>query len=121
MSKLNGQWLGTFSGSTTGSIIVNIDERQEHYEGTATLSEDNQTHLHSLASFRTTNKDPKFQFRTGPILALDSTTGNGLTWDELKQRLGNDQAFSQYADVAGVVQRESLTLSWLTDTGVNGR
>ena len=118
MPKMNGQWLGSFSGSTTGSVIVNIDERQEHYEGTAVLIEDDQTLPHSLVSFRTTNKESKFQFRTGPILALDPRTGNGLSLDEVKQRLGKDEVFSKYADVAGAVDRESLTLSWVTDTGV---
>jgi len=121
MSKMNGQWLGNFSGSTTGSVVVNIDERQEHYEGTAVLIEDDQTLPHSVVSFRTANKEPKFQFRTEPILALDPRTGNGLSLDELKQRLGKDEVFSKYTDVAGTVDRESLTLTWSTNTGVEGK
>ncbi|MGA9038982.1 MAG: FRG domain-containing protein [Terriglobales bacterium] len=121
MSKMNGQWFGSFSGLTTGSIIVNIDERQEHYEGTAVLIEDDPMLPYSVASFQTTDKEPKFQFRAGPILALDPGTGNGLSLDELKQRFGKDEAFSKYADVAGTMDRESLTLAWRTDTGVDGK
>jgi len=55
------------------------------------------------------------------ILALDPKTGAGLSLEDLKQRLGKDQVFSQYADVSGTVDRESLTLAWVTDTGVEGR
>jgi hypothetical protein len=121
MPKMNGQWIGTFSGSTTGSVIVNTDERQEHYEGIAVLIEDDQTLPHSVVSFQTKNKEPNFQFRTGPILALDPGTGNALSLDELKQRLGKHEVFSKYANVTGAVSRESLTLTWLTDTGVEGK
>lgn len=117
---MNGQWLGRFAGSTSGSIIVNIDERTESYEGTANLIEDDENLPDSLVSFRTANKEPNFQFRTGVILALDKKTGAGLSLEQLQQRLGADQAFSKYADVRGTVDQDSLTLSWATDTGVQG-
>jgi hypothetical protein len=118
MSKMNGQWLGNYSGTSAGSIILNIDERQEHYEGSAHLIEDDRTLPDSFVSFRTPNKDPRFQFRTDVILALDPKTGSGLSLEELKERFGKDNIFSKYADVTGTVERESLTLSWVTDTGV---
>src|SRR5665811_999338 len=107
MSKMNGQWLGTFSGSTAGSIIVNIDERPEYYEGAANLIEDDRVLPDSVVSFRTTNKEPNFHFRSGPILALDPKTGAGLSLEEMKQRLGADEAFSKYADVTGSVDHET--------------
>jgi hypothetical protein len=65
--SMNGQWIGSYSGSSTGSIVVNIDERQEHYQGTAILIEDDQKFPYSVVSFRTANKDPKFQFRAGRV------------------------------------------------------
>lgn len=120
MSKMNGQWLGKFSGSTTGSIIINIDERRERYEGTAILLEDEESLPHSVVSFQTADKESAFQFRAGPISALDPKTGNGLSLEELKHRLGADEVFSKYADVRGTVDSASLTLSWTTDTGVAG-
>jgi hypothetical protein len=118
---MNGQWIGTFAGSTDGTIVVNIDERQEYYEGTANLIEDDRTLPDSFVSFRTANKESQFQFRTDVILALDPKTGAGLSLEDLQKRFGQDQAFSRYADVKGTVDRESLTLSWLTDTGAEGK
>lgn len=117
---MNGQWLGRFAGSTSGSIVVNIDERPEYFEGTANLIEDDENLPDSVVSFRTVNKEPNFQFRTGVILAIDKKTGAGLSLEELRPRLGADQAFSKYADVRGTVDQDSLTLSWTTDTGVQG-
>jgi hypothetical protein len=121
MCKMNGQWLGNYSGTTSGSIILNIDERQERYEGSAHLIENDRTLPDSFVSFRTPNKDPGFQFRTDVILALDPKTGSGLSLDELKERIGKDNIFSKYADVTGAVEGESLTLAWVTDTGVEGK
>ena len=121
MPKLNGQWTGTFSGSSTGSITVNIDDRREQYEGTAVLIEDDPVLPHSVVSFQTPDKQSNFKFRTGPILALDPKTGSGLTLEELKKRFGADEAFSKYADVSGTFDDASLTMSWATDTGVEGR
>ena len=118
---MNGQWIGNYSGSTTGAIIVNIDERAGHYVGTAILIEDNPKLPTSVVSFQTANKGPKFQFRASPILALDPKTGNGLSLEELTQFLGKDEVFSTSADVTGTVEPESLTLSWVTDTGVEGK
>ena len=54
------------------------------------------------------------------ILALDPVNGAGLSLDKLKKRLGADEVFSKYADVKGAVDRESLKMSWVTDTGVTG-
>jgi len=66
---MNGQWLGRYSGSVPGSIILNVDERQSYFEGTANLIEDDRSLPESFVSFRTTNKDSKFRFRTDVILA----------------------------------------------------
>jgi hypothetical protein len=118
---MNGQWIGSYTGTTPGTIIVNIDERRGHYEGTAYLLEDDRTSLDSALSFRTANKEPKFQFRTDPIIALDPNTGDPLSWEELVQRLGKNESFSKYADVTGTLDREWLTVSWVTDTGMQGQ
>jgi hypothetical protein len=118
---MNGQWLGSYSGSTTGSIIVNIDERVGHYQGMAILIEDDQSLPQSVVSFQTADQESVFHFRAGPILALDPTTGNGLTLEEMRKLFGLDVRFSQYADISGTLGEQSLTLSWSTDIGLYGR
>jgi hypothetical protein len=102
-------------------MVVNIDERRDYYEGTAVLIEGDTTLPDSFVSFQTANKDSKFQFRTGVILALDPQTGAAISLEQLKQRLGKDETFSKYADVSGTFDSESLSLSWVTDTGVEGK
>jgi hypothetical protein len=108
---MNGQWLGRYSGTTSFAMIVNIDERRDFYRGAAYLIEDDRKLPDSLVGFQTVNRQSPFEFRTEVILALDSVNGAGLSLDELKKRLGEDEVFSKYADVKGAVDRESLKMS----------
>src|SRR5690242_19522438 len=117
---MNGQWLGRYSGTTSGSMIVNIDERPDSYRGTAYLIEDDRNLPDSLAAFQTANKISPFEFRTEVILLLDPINGAGLSLEELKKRYGENEVWSKYADVKASVDRDSLKMSWVTDTGVKG-
>ena len=38
---MKGQWIGNYTGSSPGMIIVNVDERSTHYQGVAYLHESN--------------------------------------------------------------------------------
>jgi hypothetical protein len=118
MSKsdgMNGQWLGTFDG---GKIIVNIDELESNYEGIAYLWENDKDLPSSVAFFSTPNKERNFKFRTSAIHAIDPATNLPAAWDTVKDKFSSDVKFSQYADIEGSFGDDSLTFSWITDTGV---
>jgi hypothetical protein len=117
---MNGQWLGTYAGTTSGGVILNIDERPDFYRGAAYLIEDDRKLPDSLAAFQTVNKESPFEFRTEVILPLDPVNGAGLSLEELKKRFGENEVWSKYADVKATVDRDSLKMSWVTDTGVRG-
>jgi hypothetical protein len=74
---MNGQWIGKYSGSNDGLIVANIDDRQSHFEGIAYLNESNGSLPGTAAYFRTQNRDPQFNFRTGLILPINPR--NGIT------------------------------------------
>ena len=57
MSSMNGQWLGRYFGTTSGAMIVNIDERRNFYRGAAYLIEDDRKLPDSLVGFQTVNKE----------------------------------------------------------------
>jgi len=92
---MNGQWIGTYEGSTTGTIVVNIDERSSHYQGVAYLLESDAALPSSAAFFTTKNKEQTFAFRTDPILAIDSRSGSLVGWDALKSRYRENMPFSR--------------------------
>ncbi len=116
---MNGQWIGKYSGTSEGMIIVNVDDRGAYYEGAAFLHEANQTIPGAAATFKTPNKNRAFQVHTNIILPIDPRTGLVATPDNIKS-LNPDAVLSNHADVTGSWDDASLTLAWTTDAGVNG-
>lgn len=114
---MNGQWIGSFAGSTGGKIIVNIDERELDYQGVAYLIPNDVTYPSTAAYFKTTNKDADFKLRTHSIQPIDPTSGFIAPWESLKHRYPKIVGFSQYVDVTGSCKNDSLTLSWVSDIG----
>jgi hypothetical protein len=117
---MNGQWLGEYSGSSKGTIIVNIDERESDYQGVAHLLDADNTLPISAAFFATPNKESRFSFRTNAILAFDPTSGIIAPWESVKRHFPENVTFSKHADVSGSWNDASLTLSWVTDAGAKG-
>lgn len=117
---MKGQWIGIYSGSNDGLIVVNVDERQTHFEGVAYLNEGNGSLPSTAAAFRTKNKDPKFTFRTGAILPINPFTGTTDSWDSLKRHFPQEVVIPEYADVEGSWDENELKLSWLTNIATHG-
>jgi FRG domain len=114
---MNGQWLGTFDG---GTIIVNIDERDLYYQGVAYVLESDKNIPSVAVFFRTSNKDVSFHFRTDSIQAIDPTLGFVSAWENVKPHFPSDATIYKYVDVEGSWDRDHLTLSWKTDSGLTG-
>jgi hypothetical protein len=120
-AKMNGQWIGTYTvGDATGRIHVNIDEVESGYLGMAYVFDADPKLPTAVAYFATPSKEREFSFRTDPIQAVDPQTGNAVPWESVKSKFPEGTAFSSYADVRGSFDHASLTLSWITDTGLSG-
>jgi len=118
---MRGQWIGNYTGTSPGTIIVNTDERPADFEGVAYLLESNPAVPSVWASFVTKNKDRTFSFRTRGIFPIDPLTRLPVPdWDTVKKYYGADAVISKYADVEGSWDEALLTLRWNTDTGVTG-
>src|SRR5712692_4593362 len=117
---MNGQWIGSYTGSSEGTIIVNVDDRSSYYQGVAYLNERDQTRPNIAAFFRTPNKNKDLGFRTALIMPIDPRQGIPVVWESIKQHYAAGMAISTYADVTGFWDDASLTLRWTTDLGVTG-
>jgi hypothetical protein len=118
--NMNGQWIGTYDGATSGALHINIDEGESTFAGVAYLFTNTPELPPSVAYFETPNKDQNFSFRTNLIQAIDRDTFRAVPWDSVKSKYGNDVMFSTYADITGTWDQNSLELNWTTDTGVTG-
>lgn len=118
--KMNGQWIGTYTGADTGNIHVNVDETELNYRGVAYLWPFDQKLPPVAGYFTTPNKEKEFSFRTEGIDAIDRVTCDAVPWKAIQDKYPEGTNFSAYADVRGSFDESSLTLSWITDTGVTG-
>lgn len=118
---MNGQWIGEFSGSTTGSLIVNIDDRSTYYQGVAYIRKNAGTpSVAAAALFRTVDKSNPCRFRTGLIAPIDPGLGAPVLRDAFVQRYQADLRLANFADVVAEWNNQSLKLTWVADDGLTG-
>ena len=117
---MKGQWIGTYTGSSEGMIIVNIDERSSHYQGVAYLHDNKETLPSTAIYFKTNNKDREFDFRTDVMAPIDPQSKIAATWDQVKHHYPQEVTVSKDAIVKGSWNNNTLSLSWRTNIGVTG-
>ncbi len=117
---MNGQWIGKYTGSSSGSIIVNLDDMGDYYEGVAFLLNSDEKLPKVAAALKTNDKSRTFKFKTSAIYAIDPRTNLINTWDNVKQLYSPDVIFSKEAEVHGCWNQKKLVLNWSTIEGITG-
>lgn len=112
---MNGQWMGQYTGSNSGSIIVNLDDMGEHYEGIAFLIDTNNQLPVTVAMLKTSDKARTFQFKTPAILSINRQTQLIDTWDNVKRFFPAEMVFPKEAEVRGEWNEERLVFNCSTD------
>jgi len=116
---MKGQWIGNFSGSSSGQVIVNIDESPSFYQGVVYLHESEAGLPSALAGVVTTDKKTSFECRA-IVFPINPRTRRPDIWANIKADYDATVNFSTYADIKGSWDDETLNLSWTTDIGVVG-
>jgi len=102
---MKGQWIGRYSGTFDGQIVVNVDEYQEHYQGIAYLIDDNKAALRVAVGFQTPNKDHEFTFRTMEI----------NVFDPVSQQISTPDGVQQYFPGVPMADFVDVKISWADD------
>ena len=58
---MNGQWIGRYTGSNTGLLVVEIDDMGTHYEGRAFAYDDNPLLPGTVVLIKTPDKAKHYQ------------------------------------------------------------
>lgn len=122
VNEMKGQWIGRYTGSHEGGIIVNIDDLQNFYQGTVYLNEDD-VNLPSIALFfRTKDKARSFTISESElaIMPIDRRTRTTNRWENVKEFYPKVESLAKKAEVKGDFDNTSLKLFWSTDNGLNG-
>lgn len=119
---MKGQWIGDYEATPGGRIVVNMDEREFCFEGTAYVHPGAMDIPKSEIVFRTTDKNTdNFTFTTRNLFPLHPLTHERVRWEDIKPQLATDAVMSNSATVTGKVEGGKLVLSWFTDIGLTGR
>jgi hypothetical protein len=114
---VKGQWLGTYTGSTEGNLMVNIDEVDDHYEAVAYISPSTKELPSSVAYLHTANKNQE-QESVAYLNAVDPRTWFQVEWEEIKDLYGENVVHSKEAKVKLRASGNSLKINAVTDIGI---
>ncbi|MEP7355545.1 MAG: hypothetical protein ABI824_20130 [Acidobacteriota bacterium] len=118
---MNGQWMGAYKGiAHDGTLLVNIDERRSHFEGTAYFRPNNKEVPGSRVNFRTLDKEKEFKFLTSNFAAIDPLTGNDTSFDAVKQFYPKGFSVASEIEVAGRWDKSHLEFGWQSEGGLSG-
>ena len=117
---LSGQWVTAYTGSNTGTLVLDIDEVGDHYEGTA-IGWDNIPILpNALVRFRTISKTVIQKLRNIQLVPLDNF-GNLIPPKMLEAaKAANTFQVPQTIDVDIELKGANLEVSWKTNMGTIG-
>lgn len=115
---MNGQWLGRYTGTNSGTLMIDLDDKGTHYEGRACAYDDNTALPSTFVIVKTENKATQFQLRL-QLYPLDPRTGDATTWNQLGSVFPN-VTFPVFADVIFDLQGHIPSINWRTNIETTG-
>jgi hypothetical protein len=114
---MKGQWLGLYSGSTKGRILINIDEVDDHYEAIAYLKPFDHNIPSSVVYGKTINKTTEHDIlaKTYPV---SPETGFEADWDDVKKFYSDDIIHSKESKVNLKMVDDKLHILSKSDLGI---
>lgn len=114
---MKGQWIGEYTGNVDGTLMVNVDELDDHYEAVAYVRPTDASIPASVAYMSTENKGDKHKTKAF-INAVDPRNGFQCKWDEIKDLYDKDVSHSTEADVSLEKVNGKLHINAITDIEV---
>jgi hypothetical protein len=73
---VNGQWIGHYTGTNSGLLVVDFDDRGTFYQGSATLTDERRDIAPLFVAIRTADKSPhqSLSLKVWPYVATQSPT-----------------------------------------------
>ena len=114
---MKGQWIGAYTGSVDGELMVNIDEFTDHYEAVAYIRPTDRNIPASVAYLETDNKNDK-QKTKAFINPVDPRNGDQCKWDDIKDLYNDGVSHSNEANLTLEIVDGQLHIDAITDIGV---
>lgn len=120
---MNGQWIGDGSGTSSGFVILNLDQKDESYEGRITILSYVLEKVSIVAQVKinksklnvVTGKFTGELFNILPINLENRRVGN---WKEFLEI--SEEQISKTGEINGCLEGEAVNGTWNTDKGYKG-
>jgi hypothetical protein len=117
---MKGQWLGEYTGTNSGRIMVNVDEFLSYYRGVAYLRDNNPQLPGSAVAFQTVDKRNSCEIQVSGIFPIDPKTGLVSNWENVKQFYAHNVVLPTSATANITLDGDFLVLNWATNLGTTG-
>ena len=114
---MKGQWKGKFEGTNSGSVILDMDERQNSFEGVAFLTENSPDLPNYLVEIEAPKGEREFNTN---VRVLPVFKGEVLSTTRFAELFPNAQ-ISSHAETSWTVGERSIKIDWKTDAGTIGK
>ena len=96
---MNGQWIGPYTGTNDGFLVIDLDDAGDHYAGIATAIDSIASRPPMVVELANVPKGKKhFQLRV-PLLLIDWRTALPATWEALKEHYPSDVIVPAVVDI----------------------
>jgi hypothetical protein len=119
LMSLSGQWITRFRGTNTGTLVIDLDDVDDHYEGTACAWDDNLQLPNSLVRIFTSSKANSHRLVDLPVQLIDNL-GNFLLPDTIEHLKANGALLPNTVDVEIYLQGDNLSVKWTTPIQTSG-
>jgi hypothetical protein len=118
---MRGQWITQYTGTNTGTVVIDLDEFQDRFEGTAIAWDDNPELPNSLVRIRTPTKAAAQHLEGVPVQAIDNL-GNFLSLDVI-QKLRDTKGLltPNTVNIDLALNDDGLSATWISSIGSSGR
>lgn len=118
--SLRGQWITQYTGTNTGTVVVDLDEFHDRFEGTAIAWDDTPGIPNSLVRFRTPTKANVQHLKAVPVQPIDNL-GNFLSLDALqKSQNAHGILMPSTVDIDLALDAGGLSARWTSSIGTSG-
>src|SRR5258705_10418738 len=113
-SNVNGYWTGNYEGSNFGLIVVEIDDRGDHFSGHAYTYDKDPAKPSTFAVVKTPDKSNSLRFNT-QLTPIDPRNLEPTNWGSIKHLYAINVTIPITADVECHWDHHHLTLDWVTN------
>ena len=116
---MNGYWAGSYTGDNVGRMVIEIDDRGDHFEGCAYAYEKYNSLANTFAIIKTIGKGNKTHIKA-PLIPLHPQTGEPTDWQSIAHLYPKDVIVPTDADVEIEWDNQHLSIRWQSNIGTTG-